>query len=72
MYEQNNYHHNLLKDTIKYCFKNEKQYLLKEIINKEPLDNKKIWQDTFTKEKKSSELSEKILSIVHKLLINDN
>ncbi len=70
--KENNYNHNLLKETIKYCFKNEKQYLLKEIINKEPLDNKKIWQDTFTKEKKSSELSEKVLSIVHKLLINDN
>lgn len=70
--KENNYNHNLLKDTIKYCFKNEKQYLLKEIINKEPLDNKKIWQDTFTKEKKSSELSEKTLSIVQKLLINDN
>ena len=70
--KENNYNHNLLKDTIKYCFNNEKQYLLKEIINKEPLDNKKIWQDTFTKEKKSSELSEKTLSIVQKLLINDN
>ena len=70
--KENNYNHNLLKETIKYCFKNEKQYLLKEIINKEPLDNKKIWQDTFTKEKKSSELSEKTLSIVQKLLINDN
>ena len=70
--KENNYNHNLLKDTIKYCFKNEKQYLLKEIINKEPLGNKKIWQDTFTKEKKSSELSEKTLSIVQKLLINDN
>ena len=46
--KENNYNHNLLKDTIKYCFKNEKQYLLKEIINKEPLGNKKIWQDTFT------------------------
>ena len=70
--KENNYNHNLLKETIKYCFKNEKQYLLKEIINKEPLDNKKIWQDTFTKEKKSSELSEKTVSIVQKLLINDN
>ena len=39
---------------------------------KKQLINKKIWQDTFTKEKKSSELSEKTLSIVQKLLINDN